>query len=200
MKSSIQIKKTDLRPDGFEGQIKKVIPRSILKKVAHHPLVSDLYVTDMGWYPRAEGHYRIRPQGANEWILIFSVNGDGFYHVANKKGILKKNHLLLIPQNTPHIYGASKKKPWSIYFIHFSGSKASEFVATLGRNPKALSVPWEMCEKIKKLFQEAFEILDHGFQEHDLIRIAQLIRYLLADFFYSKNIKKGIQSTPPQGK
>lgn len=57
------------KEDGFPGQISFVIPDRILTLVKDNPLIADLYVTDIGYYPQARFHYRERPSGSTQFIL-----------------------------------------------------------------------------------------------------------------------------------
>ena len=52
------------RADGFIGQVIYVLPPQVVEAAAHHPLTCSLYATDIGYFPKAAGHYRQRPQGA----------------------------------------------------------------------------------------------------------------------------------------
>ena len=45
--------------------------------IAGHPLLHSLLPTDIGWYPAAQYHFRERPEGADEHILIYCVAGSG---------------------------------------------------------------------------------------------------------------------------
>ena len=58
-----------------------VVPRPILERARSHPLVSPLTLTDIGWFPSARYHYRERPAGAPEHILIYCTVGKGWFEV-----------------------------------------------------------------------------------------------------------------------
>ena len=48
---------------GFRGEIVHVIPRPTLERFVQFYLARQLYVTDVGWFPRVKGHYcRARPR------------------------------------------------------------------------------------------------------------------------------------------
>ena len=67
--------------DGFPGEIMYVVPRPVLDKARSHPLVSPLTPTDIGWFPSARFHYRERPAGAPEHILIYCAEGSGWCEI-----------------------------------------------------------------------------------------------------------------------
>lgn len=57
------------KEDGFPGQLSYVVPVRILDMVAQNPLISDLYFTDIGYYPQARHHFREREKGVPQAIL-----------------------------------------------------------------------------------------------------------------------------------
>ena len=58
----------DKKSDGFTGQRLIVLPKRIVKNIQKNPLTKSLYLTDIGYFPRAVAHFRIRPNGAKEHI------------------------------------------------------------------------------------------------------------------------------------
>ena len=58
------------KEDGFPGQISFVLPEKIVGLIKENPLISDLYLTDIGYYPQAKHHFRERPMGSAQFILI----------------------------------------------------------------------------------------------------------------------------------
>lgn len=79
-------------PEGFERQIHYVIPRHFLKTVEHYPLLHALFPTDIGWYPNARYHYRERPLGSPEHILIYCAAGSGWSTLGQKTVLVPAGH------------------------------------------------------------------------------------------------------------
>ena len=72
--------------EGFKGQRAIVIPPKILARhFDNHPIVQQLYVTDIGYYPNALYQYRKWIHGANQYIVIYCVKGNGWGIIAEKK-------------------------------------------------------------------------------------------------------------------
>ncbi|MBC7827088.1 MAG: AraC family transcriptional regulator, partial [Chitinophagaceae bacterium] len=64
--------------EGFQGQKAIVIPRQILNtRCAKNQVICTLYITDIGYYPKAKFHYRERINGADQHILIYCHEGSG---------------------------------------------------------------------------------------------------------------------------
>src|SRR5699024_9013275 len=101
------------------------IPEDIRNNIKNNPLINFLYITSIGYYPHAVHHFRERKEGANQFILIYCVEGGGNVEIDANDFRLTPNHFIIIPSHTPHRYKADENDPWSIYWVHFSGSRAS---------------------------------------------------------------------------
>ena len=69
------------KKDGFINQRAIVLPQAIKEILIHNELTSLLYVTDIGYYPHAAGHYRTRHEGAEQNILIYCTEGKGWFSI-----------------------------------------------------------------------------------------------------------------------
>ena len=170
------------KQDGFPGQMSYVIPERILSIVKNNPLISDLYITDIGYYPKASHHFRERTEGIDQTILIYNVEGTGTIKTANRLIQLLKDHFLIIPPQTPHAYYADNQSPWSIYWIHFSGIKAKEIARPL---LQPVLVERSQTSRIKdriNLFDDLFINLERGFSIETLEYINLCLPGLLASF------------------
>ncbi len=104
------------------GRQRIEIPKPVLKaKVMEHPILKQLYIKSLGYYPKAAGHYTYRKKGLPENFLFYCVDGNGWYKIEDKQFEVKPNEFFILPQNVEHAYGSSEDKPWSIYWIHFAG-------------------------------------------------------------------------------
>lgn len=70
------------KKDGFPGERSIVLPPMVVEMEKSDSLVSSLYLTDIGFYPQASYHYRNRQQGISQHVLIYCVDGSGWYRVA----------------------------------------------------------------------------------------------------------------------
>ncbi len=174
--------------EGFKGERAIVTPNSIRHLQAQNEFTKGLYVTHIGYYPCARNHFRERPEGASENILIFCDEGVGYITIGQEKYTLTKNHLFIIPANTPHTYMADKKYPWSIFWFHFMGQNTHLYSSILGK----LLVEENRLEDREILFEEIFQTLEMGYSTENLEYASSCLQYLMASFKYSKqfaNIK-----------
>lgn len=116
------------KQEGFEGQRSYSIPQDILAIAQTHPLVENLFITDIGFYPNATFHDRERNVGCAQHILIYCTEGEGWYEINQQKYFVKANHFFILPASIAHAYGANIDKPWSIYWVHFTGNRSDYFV------------------------------------------------------------------------
>jgi AraC-like DNA-binding protein len=169
------------KADGFEAQKLLVVPDTLLIDIARHPLIKPLSITDIGFFPHAQYHYRERSEGCTALIVIYCIEGEGWLQIGQQEIIpVHKNTLFLIPPNTQHRYGASMQNPWSIYWFHLSGTTAQQFWEYRTSNNLLHAVPANQAAKIINIFEESYEILlCKGYSLKHYIYVSQLMNYLL---------------------
>lgn len=170
------------KKDGFPGQISFVIPERILALVNTNPLIADLHITDIGYYPQARHHYRERPNGSDQLILIYCVGGQGEIRTKEAVQAIGSDQFFIIPAGMPHSYRSDVQNPWSIYWIHFAGSKSDAYARFGGQ---VVSIERTKTSRVNdriELFSEIFRNLDRGFSTEALEYVNQCLPHLLASF------------------
>ena len=120
--------------DGFKGERSLIIPKMIIDYMEQDPYCQLLYLTDIGYYPKARHHFRERNEPIPQYIFIYCSEGKGWYKYGNSRHEIGPNQYFVLPAGEPHSYGSDPKNPWSIYWFHFNGSVAA-------RNAEGLQVP-----------------------------------------------------------
>lgn len=187
--------------DGFRGERVVVLPPMIVEAEKSDPLVKSLYVTDIGFYPHAKNHYRKRTEGIGEYILIYCVEGNGWYRVNNKIFRVEKDNFFILPAGKPHAYGAGdieetengrlvrKAGEWSIYWIHFSGEHARMYVdGDYSPHQIAAAVNSRISER-NSLFDEMLQVLHEGYELSHLRYVSSLLHYYLASMHYLREFR-----------
>lgn len=82
---------------------------------------------------------------------------------------LKPGDLLLIPPREAHVYHASQNAPWTIFWFHFRGERAQDYVKSLSVTPENPVVQVSDFGVIFEAFENAFQHTNHGFSETSLI-------------------------------
>lgn len=179
--------------EGFSGEQMIVLPQVAIEVEESDPLVSSLYITDIGYYPHADGHFRRRKEPIHQHILIYCVEGAGWYQVGNKRYEVHENQYFILPPGKPHAYGADKQRPWTIYWIHFTGEHASIY-SQGATTPEEISpaVNSRIMER-NSIFEEIYNTLQQSFDQESLRYASSLLHYYLATMRYLRLYR---QATP----
>jgi AraC-like DNA-binding protein len=178
------------KKDGFKGQKATVLPLYIKQELMTNPVTRLLYVTDVGYYPEAKYHYRERPFGAKENILIFCVDGKGWVEVNKQKRKVEKDEFFIIPEKAPHSYGADNSNPWSIYWAHFTGEISHTFLKQ-NFHVEDLNLDDNSRNNNRiNLFEEIYQTLLMGFSTDNLEFSSICLWYLLGSFSYISHFER----------
>ena len=172
--------------EGFPHQQLTRVPLEIVKKCRSDTLITDLFLTDIGHFPTSAGHWVDRPEGCDTNIMIFCTAGAGWVSLSGKRKIpVRHGGLFFIPAGRPHRYGASEETPWQIRWVHFSGSKSSDYLARLGGELFGEVLP-EETDEIISAFEQAQEVLSEGYTDSGLLLLSANLSRLLALAIQSK--------------
>ncbi|HLT73502.1 MAG TPA: AraC family transcriptional regulator [Ohtaekwangia sp.] len=171
--------------EGFEGQRAIVLPKKIIEMCGYTAPINSLYITDIGFYPRAAFHYRERSNGVSQCIVIYCTEGKGWLEVPTGRYTVEPNHFVIIPPDIPHKYGADEENPWTIYWAHFKGIQASSFAALLSGQFKDFVAYSPFLEERLKIFDTIYESLESGYSHENLAFSSISFGYLLASFCYA---------------
>lgn len=69
--------------NGFLGERALVLPPAVIEDMERSPLLTALHITDIGYYPRAEHHYRQRTTPINQFVFIYCVEGKGWFRLSD---------------------------------------------------------------------------------------------------------------------
>lgn len=176
--------------DGFQGERSIILPDMIRRLCKSDLLLNQLYITDIGYYPHATYHYRERPNGIEQYILIYCLKGSGWYKVRDKRYEVKENQWFIIPQGQPHVYASNNDDPWTIYWLHFTGHMAP-FYGDNHQVPKAISSDEtsRISDRIE-IFEEIFLALSDSYSLDNLRYAASLLYGFLASLCYLQNFRK----------
>lgn len=170
--------------DGFNNQLAIILPRHIQIELKENPLTKLLFITDIGYYPVAQYHFRDRPEGCEQHILIYCTHGSGWIEA---DGIAKKigeDTFFFIPASLPHKYRADNTDPWSIYWVHFTGYQASLFCedsVTVSQINKSENT---RNDRRIQLFEETYQTLSMGYSKENLEYASICLWYLLGTFHF----------------
>ncbi|HVS96847.1 MAG TPA: AraC family ligand binding domain-containing protein, partial [Puia sp.] len=173
------------KKEGFAGQRSIVLPRKILAGVCHsNRLLERLYVTDIGYYPKAQYHYRQRVHGVDQHILIYCVDGQGRAQVSKKKYELEPGTFLIIPAGDQHWYSASEDNSWTIYWVHFKGLDAGQLAVALQEKGSRHKGSVGFQPRRIQLFEDIYACLERGYGNDNLCYANVCLYHYIASFLY----------------
>jgi AraC-like DNA-binding protein len=166
--------------EGFRGQRIVVLPRSVVAAARQQPLLSGLVLTDIGFFPRANGHLRERPDGVQQAIFIYCTHGAGWCEMAGRSHVVKAGDLLVLPPGMPHAYGADKTHAWSIFWFHAEGTLLDVYLRELDVSAEQPLKQIGEAPQVRALFEESLDDLKHGYHPFQLFCATQTVAHLIA--------------------
>jgi AraC-like DNA-binding protein/mannose-6-phosphate isomerase-like protein (cupin superfamily) len=179
-----QAEHTVRKSEGFNGQRAIVLPDKVIKSYRKSALISNIFITDIGFYPKAKFHYYEREAGTSTHILIYCVDGKGWLNIGGKDITVEREQYIIIPANVPHKYGSDEKHPWSIYWMHFKGTFAGQLSELLSLKGTSFCRTITYSEERIKLFDSMYNILEKGYSDANLQYINMCLWHFLSSFSY----------------
>ena len=176
--------------EGFKGQRTIIIPDFLIHEVRESILGKQLYLTDIGYYPKAKYHFRKRKMGCKQFILIYCLEGKGWITVDGKRSTVNANQYFIIPKGVPHKYGSDEKEPWSIYWLHFSGELASHYSDITGRANSIIRSDISRIADRNLLFEEMLLNLEMGYSHENINYANVCLSHFLASFKYISQFRQ----------
>lgn len=179
---------------GFMGERSIVLPPMVVQTEENDPLTSSLYITDIGYYPHATHHYRNREKGIGQYVLIYCVEGSGYYTVDQQQYAVGKDQYFILPAGHPHSYGCNEGDEWTIYWIHFCGPHAAIF-AEGSLKPQAINIAVNSrVGHRNNIFEEIFFTLEQGQDLESLRYASSLLHYYLASMRYLAKYREAVKT------
>lgn len=175
------------KKDGFAGQKAIIIPRNILKtRCEQNDIAGPLFITDIGYYPKARCHYRERSHGADQYILIYCVEGKGRARIRSIDYAVRAGEFIIVPIHESHRYSADESDPWTIYWIHFKGSHAGPVAALLQKKLEGHKGFVHFTEARIQLFNRMYEQLERGYEHDNLAYANMCLWHFLSTFIFQE--------------
>jgi AraC family transcriptional regulator of arabinose operon len=184
----------------WQGKGRKliVIPKEVLRlKVINNPLLNQLYITDLGFYPAAAEHYTFRENGCPEMIIILCVDGKGRYETKAVSSTVLPGQFFILPPNQQHQYEADKHDAWSIFWIRIGGANVNRFCLQSSVKKCYKPVYINNVQEISRLFDDIYATLENGYSLQHLTYANMTLQHMLALLLYrlQENKKETISIT-----
>lgn len=182
------------RRDGFEGERMISIPPKVWQDARERdPALHPVYITYIGYFPKASFHYRERRKGCEDNILIYCLQGKGYFILDNKKYEVGSNQYILVPATDKYMrYWSDNDDPWTIYWVHFTGNDIDSFNKSLNITLTRGGVHIPFNEKALEVWHNIYHSLEMGYSAENLCNATFCLYHLLATFLFpDRHIKAG---------
>ena len=169
---------------GFEGELIIEIPKVATSHCEQLPLISQLFISRMGYYPKALHHYYQRPNGISQAVLLYCSDGQGWVELHGSTLQVHAGEVFILPVDVPHSYGADPQNPWSIYWLHINGAHSDAAAATVmerdGEPSRAIQVGFS--DERNVLFNHIASTLLRGYSASNLLQANLALPHYLSSF------------------
>ncbi|MDN3659209.1 AraC family transcriptional regulator [Ferruginibacter paludis] len=178
------------KKEGFQGQKTVLIPKKIVSAInKKNKLNQPLFITDIGYYPKAKYHYRERPAGAEQFIFIYCLEGKGTAIIGQKKYTINAGNFIIIPAGIYHRYASDDTNPWTIYWVHFKGDMAEAIAEFANKHSGGYKGFIKYNENCIAIFNEIYSQLERGFRKANLVYANMCFWYFLSTFIFNEKLK-----------
>jgi AraC family transcriptional regulator, arabinose operon regulatory protein len=123
-----------------------------------------------------------RPAGAPTTLLILCLKGVGRVRSGNESVEIHAGHLVWLPANEAHDYGASERTPWTIGWVHFAGEEVAAWRKLMGAGassrPSVLELPDDRLDQVA--LDRVYAPLERGYGVREQIAAAVALRQALS--------------------
>lgn len=168
--------------EGFKGQRLLSLPDNILSKYATNPFIAPLYIRKIGYFPKVKFHYVLKDKGTQYYMLIYCVAGKGLYSIYGKRYEVNANQYIIIPSGVPYSFEADEQNPWTIYWLHFMGKMAPNFVSLSYGPVSILPGNDSRIQDRLNLFEEIFSAFSLAYTKEYMIHASMCLYPFLSSF------------------
>ncbi|SFE05012.1 AraC family transcriptional regulator, arabinose operon regulatory protein [Paenibacillus catalpae] len=73
-----------------------------------------------GYFRENDSYTIARPAGREDWLLVYTLEGQGYFRTPAGEKISKAGELILLRKRIPHTYGTVKGETWNFMWVHFN--------------------------------------------------------------------------------
>lgn len=172
----------------FKNAVQFIIPTESFADYAQHPMIRRVYLTDVGFYPHAQGHYKERPDGTDACILLYCLDGKGTIRTGGNEYVLSASEAFCIPRGMPHCYFADEKDPWSILWVHFKGDDVARYPIDRMEIERMNSPSSD--RRMQSYFEILFHVLEKDFTLGNFIYISQMLSLILSEIYFRERTEE----------
>lgn len=175
--------------EGFKGERLVSLPEELLASYRREPLINNLYVRKIGFFPRVKYHFLQKEHGCDYAMLIYCTEGKGWYRILGKQYTVEKYQYIIIPPGIPYSFGADEEDPWTIYWLHFQGKLRDQFLPSHPVPVTILPNEYSRLQDRLRLFEEIYSSFSMGYIKEYMIYSSMCLYNFLASFIYLEQFR-----------
>ena len=117
-----------------------------------------LYVNCCGC-SQTEPLHSFGPASKPHYLIHYVLSGKGHFRFHDKEYQLEAGYGFLIQPNELAFYQADAKEPWSYLWVGFAGSRAEEYLHSMGLSDRH---PIFTCDKSEELYSIVRDMMEHN--------------------------------------
>ena len=164
---------TDFKKEGFDRQQLFRLPMRAEIRMKQRPFTRNLIVSDVGYYPKADGHLVERKRGLKSHILVFCLKGYGWFSWLGRRREVGPMEVFWVPEGEAHAYGAHPTDPWEIYWVHARGSSVLDLLAWTPLTRSRPMTSLSNSNAVRRQFNSLLQRLERGYSDHSLLEMSR---------------------------
>lgn len=120
--------------------------------------VGSLFVNCCGC-SQTEPLHSFGPASKPHYLIHYVLSGKGLFRFDDKEYRLEAGYGFLIQPNELAFYQADAKDPWSYLWVGFAGSRAEEYLNSIGLSERH---PIFACERSEELYEIVKDMMEHN--------------------------------------
>lgn len=156
------------------------IPDDVIIHGLENPILKDFLITWTGYYKNALGNHIYGRTFYYEYCILYCIEGCGWYRTNGNILSINAGDVFFLFKNVEHSYGSDSKKPWSMYWICFTGESAPYYISTLKVSPENPVLHIGIRSNIIMDVNSIFNTLNDGYGYIQLIHASSVARQILA--------------------
>jgi len=154
------------------------LPRRAVANALGYDLLRPLLPTDIGYFPKAAGHFMKRTDGIDQAVFIYCVKGQGWCEMEDSPHVIEAGDVLAIPRAAP-MRMARMNSGLGPFFGCIS--RATPFRPSWEnwgpRQPTRLAPGGK--PELLALFEELLDVVEHGYAASRLLYASQILAHLI---------------------
>jgi AraC family transcriptional regulator, arabinose operon regulatory protein len=171
-----------------------MLPRPVRSRALSNPLLRSLLPSHIGFFPDATHHKIRRPEGVDQAIFKYCVEGRGWCEIAGRSFDVGPGELMVVPPRQPHAYGARPEHPWTVHWFHAVGEHLDLLLGELGVSAEQPVVFLGNSVRLVALFQDLEQVLEEDYSAPKLLYASQLLGHLVGTMIHLR--RSGVSEPP----